>query len=626
MSQPSAVQEKRAHDIRSHVRRAIHQSFTNEDFCGKYKFLQALGKGAYGAVCKAERLKDKKIVAVKKVKVKSRTQFKRLLRELALLRVLRDGSNIANIMDILPPQKDGQNDLDEFTNLCMVLEYTETDLGTLFKGGRPWTQWIVSTVMYQLFLGLHFMHSAEIVHRDLKPANILISSNYRVRICDFGLARSWKKQATPKGKKKQEKLVLNVPKAREPTAFVVTRYYRAPEVILREQQFDSIDKIDIWAAGCIFGECMQMIHSNNPERRRVTPIFPGKSCWPFLPEWKNKTQQPHEDKHDMLTLIFEVLGTPPKKEMARWNMEGYAKYLKNYKYKKPKNIQKIFPGTPANDILLMKKCLALHPLERLSTSECLAHPAFKSVRDETSEVTTKAVGFDFEHLDLSRDEIREKMVEEIYIWNPDLAEKNGFDLARLEAWSPEDHEPEVECRIRKGSELLILEEEKVGRGVFANDELQQTEFEEEDNKEESLSEEKTSPPTVTKKTSTGNLPIPRDLPGRPGLPRKNSRRGGAAPRALATLPTDKQDEIAFVVAKREATLERPSGVEKELINKFKLLETDAKNIRKWLSKDNMVDENKENTPEPQDPRLSQPDLGSSGDLTAPPAKGCCTVM
>lgn len=73
--------------------------------------------------------------------------------------------------------------------------------------------------MYQLLRGVFYLHSANIMHRDLKPSNILINANCDLKICDFGLARGFSKDAF----------------FDDPTMYVVTRYYRAPEVIITGQ-------------------------------------------------------------------------------------------------------------------------------------------------------------------------------------------------------------------------------------------------------------------------------------------------------------------------------------------------------------------------------------------------------
>jgi mitogen-activated protein kinase 1/3 len=72
--------------------------------------------------------------------------------------------------------------------------------------------------MYQILRGLYYMHSANIMHRDLKPSNILINSDCDLKICDFGLSRGFG-QADDNLKDQK-------------TAYVVTRWYRAPEVSL----------------------------------------------------------------------------------------------------------------------------------------------------------------------------------------------------------------------------------------------------------------------------------------------------------------------------------------------------------------------------------------------------------
>jgi Serine/threonine protein kinase len=89
------------------------------------------------------------------------------------------------------------------------------------------------------------MHSANVMHRDLKPSNILLNKNCDLQICDLGLARGFENENEFK------------------TEYVVTRWYRAPEVILNASEYTKA--IDIWSVGCIFAELLGR-----------TALFPGK--------------------------------------------------------------------------------------------------------------------------------------------------------------------------------------------------------------------------------------------------------------------------------------------------------------------------------------------------------------
>lgn len=130
--------------------------------------------------------------------------------------------------------------------------------------------------MYQAVCGVRYLHSANILHRDLKPANMLINADCSLKICDFGLSRSYRllnitdSQEFPDIPEEDVKTVevggVQVRRLRsgarrhsnrKMTKHVVTRWYRAPEIILMEQDYDK--SLDVWSLGCIFAELLMMI-------------------------------------------------------------------------------------------------------------------------------------------------------------------------------------------------------------------------------------------------------------------------------------------------------------------------------------------------------------------------------
>lgn len=68
--------------------------------------------------------------------------------------------------------------------------------------------------MYQIFRAMKYLHSRNIIHRDIKPSNILADESCDIRICDFGFAREAASEVQGM------------------TEYVVTRFYRAPEIML----------------------------------------------------------------------------------------------------------------------------------------------------------------------------------------------------------------------------------------------------------------------------------------------------------------------------------------------------------------------------------------------------------
>jgi len=162
--------------------------------------------------------------------------------------------------------------------MYILYELMDTDLHQIIRSSQPLSDEHGQFFIYQLLRGLKYIHSANVLHRDLKPSNILLNANCDLRICDFGLART-----------SSEKEYM--------TEYVVTRWYRAPELLLSCAEYTAA--IDIWSCGCIFAELLGR-----------KPLFPGR------------------DYVHQLNLITRVLGTPSDEDLAFVDSEKAKGYLK----------------------------------------------------------------------------------------------------------------------------------------------------------------------------------------------------------------------------------------------------------------------------------------------------------
>ena len=84
--------------------------------------------------------------------------------------------------------------------------------------------------------------------------------------------------------------------SKELTKHVVTRWYRAPEVILMNEFYSY--SIDMWSVGCIFAELLSMMEANFPDAFSRVPLFPGKSCYPLSPDTVNLSKSKEEREKD----------------------------------------------------------------------------------------------------------------------------------------------------------------------------------------------------------------------------------------------------------------------------------------------------------------------------------------
>ncbi len=356
----------------------------------RYQPIKAVGKGAYGVVCSAhDRVAGKK-VAIKKITnaFENIIDAKRTLRELVLLRCLKH-ENVVGVerVEKTPVRFTGPGRLDRdrsgdkenslslsssgastsfHNDVYIVYELMDTDLHQILRSSQPLTEEHFQFFTYQILRGLKYVHSASVLHRDLKPSNVLLNASCDLKIADFGLARTAADQNNFM------------------TEYVVTRWYRAPELLLSCDTYD--EKIDVWSVGCMVAEMLLR-----------KPLLPGR------------------DYLDQLKLIIKTLGSPSGSSLDFITAPKARAYIEGLpKSPKPDLRRTLGKGFSRDAADLVEKMLAFDPRERISVDDALKHPWLANLHDPATERTfDKPFAFDFKEDGLNEAEVRDLVWKEM---------------------------------------------------------------------------------------------------------------------------------------------------------------------------------------------------------------------
>jgi mitogen-activated protein kinase 1/3 len=315
---------------------------------------------------------SQKKVAIKKITnaFENIIDAKRTLRELVLLRCLKH-ENIIGVERVeKTPVVLGKGVSQYQNDVYIVYELMDTDLHQIIRSSQPLTEEHFQFFTYQILRGLKYVHSASVLHRDLKPSNVLLNASCDLKIADFGLART------------------ETESNNFMTEYVVTRWYRAPELLLSCDTYDA--KIDVWSVGCMIAEMLLR-----------KPIFPGR------------------DYLDQLKLIIKTLGSPVDDELDFITAPKARAYIEALPKSPKPDFRRMFRGASEDAIDLVNRMLQFDPRKRITVAEALEHPWLKALHDPATEPEYPqthgggAFKFDFEEDKMQEADVRQKVWEEM---------------------------------------------------------------------------------------------------------------------------------------------------------------------------------------------------------------------
>ncbi|KAH0792730.1 CMGC family protein kinase [Histomonas meleagridis] len=341
----------------------------------RFEEIATLGDGAFGIVTKCKDKQTGEFVAIKKIKQKYSSFEECLsLKEVKSLRKMKH-ENVIKLLQIFR----------ENGFLYLVFELGgKSLLRTMNEKGR-YNEQEIKSIMKQIFSGLAHVHKQGFFHRDIKPDNLLWKDD-KLKIADFGLARE----------------IRSMPPY---TEYVSTRWYRAPEIILKSPNYNS--PVDIWAAGVIMAE----LYTGKP-------IFPGNS------------------EQDQLYKTISILGSPNSRSwpdgIRLANRHGIR-----FNPTPSVNFASLIPNASKNAIDLIQQLLQYDPAKRPSAAQALQHPFFQEEPEPIVTVSASKVNSNLNKSENSKEPSLENLVKKIILSNEaDVKyEKNSRTiLARAESY------------------------------------------------------------------------------------------------------------------------------------------------------------------------------------------------
>ncbi|KAJ7240831.1 mitogen-activated protein kinase [Mycena haematopus] len=320
----------------------------------QYQVLDVVGEGAYGIVCSAVHKPSGRKVAIKKIAPFEHSMF--CLRTLRELKLLKFLSE-AGVSENVGLQAQSVNWSYFFEKIISILDIIKPPSIDAFK---------------EVYLIQELMETD--MHRVIRTQDL---SDDHAQLWSRTVSQDREPSGTETGFM---------------TEYVATRWYRAPEIMLTFKQYTKA--IDVWSVGCILAEMLS-----------GKPLFPGR------------------DYHHQLTLILDVLGTPTLDEFYAITTRRSRDYIRALPFRKRRPFAQLFPNANPLALDFLAKTLTFDPKKRITCEDALAHPYLEAYHDPDDEPVAPPLDpeffeFDLHKDDISREQLKELLYEEIMSFNP----------------------------------------------------------------------------------------------------------------------------------------------------------------------------------------------------------------
>ena len=321
-----------------------------------------------------EKIDEPKFTVVLK-KIKVDNKFEEILKEIYFLVCCQKSKYFIRLVDIFLSKDQNYIFLilkDEGANLLELIDYSNNN-----QEGFDYTQIndMIKWVIFQIICGLYILHKNNLSHHDIKPGNILISSEGKVRIADFGSLD--KSGVSGYG----------------------TIYYESPKFLLTNT---SDEKDDLWSVGVIMVELY-------------------KKQYPYF-NWQNLTNNNNERKQMQLQSILSRYKININNKELNLNDNNDLNYIKdiirnnsfqinNFK-EQLNNIDEI---NDQEALDLVNNLLKINPEKRFTAEEALKSPYLSKFRNDFEFKEISYIINDYENLlnNVQNKEIFVKNVETI---------------------------------------------------------------------------------------------------------------------------------------------------------------------------------------------------------------------